>query len=83
MNDNEKIKTRVRIRLDTGKTVAKFVKIVEAMPFPVYLTDTHQTQRVSAQSTLGRILAQIEWEEIYCECEEDIEKELRGAGLVY
>lgn len=74
---------RVRVRLDTGNDLNKFTHLVDKMPFPVYLSDTHQTQRVSAQSTLGRILAQIEWEEIYCECEHDIEKELRAENLVY
>jgi hypothetical protein len=60
---------KVRVNLDTMKRLNTFVKICETQNYLVYLTDGSKQFRVSAKSTLGCILAQIEWEEIYCEYE--------------
>ena len=58
---------RIKVNLDTRSQLETFVKLCEKQNFDVFLTDGSKEFRVSAKSTLGCILAQIEWNEIYCE----------------
>ena len=62
---------KVKIELDTMTDVTDFVGIVTAHPGQVYLSDGHH-QQICAKSQLGAILAKMEWDEIYCLCDEDI-----------
>ena len=63
------ITMKVKISLDTMSSVSQFVSITSAIEHPVYLTSGHF--RVSAKSLLGA-LCSMEWDDIWCECEEDI-----------
>ena len=60
---------KVRISLDTMSDVSKFVAITSGVSHPVYLTSEHF--KVSAKSLLG-VLCSMEWDNVWCECEEDI-----------
>ena len=55
------------------------------MSGPVYLSDGSREFRVSAKSTLGCILAKVEWKDIYCEYDGDdaflLENKLRTSNL--
>ena len=62
---------KVRIELNTMTDVTEFVAIVSAHPGQVFLSDDKH-QQICAKSQLGAILAKMEWEEIYCVCDEDI-----------
>ena len=76
---------RIKIVLDTKTQLNKFVSICGEMPEPVYLSDGSREYRVSAKSTLGCILAKMEWKDIFCEYDgEDkqvLESKLRNADL--
>ena len=62
---------KARIELNTMSDVTEFVSIVTAVPEQVYLSDGKH-QQICAKSQLGAILAKMEWDEIYCLCDEDI-----------
>lgn len=62
---------KVRIELNTMSDVTDFVSIVSKHPGQVYLSDDKH-QQICAKSQLGAILAKMEWENIYCVCEDDI-----------
>ena len=76
----------IRVNLDTRSQLETFVKLCEKQDFDVFLTDGSKEFRVSAKSTLGCILAQIEWNEIYCEYDEKygngLEQELAHSKLL-
>lgn len=61
---------RAKINLDTMKDINKFVSICTEVSVPVYITDGAGL-KVSAKSLLGVVYA-MEFEEIWCECDEDI-----------
>lgn len=60
---------KVKINLETMSDVTRFVAITTQVGSPVYLTSDHF--RVSAKSLLGA-LCSMEWDNVWCECEEDI-----------
>lgn len=62
---------KVKITLDKMSDVTDFVNAVSGVPHEVFLSDDKR-QQVCAKSQLGAILAKMEWDEIYCECEVDI-----------
>ena len=66
---------RVKIRLDTMKDVYELVSIATQIDERITITDGVYTT-VSAKSILGGILAKMEFENIYCECEKDISGKL-------
>ena len=68
--DEEEIFMKQRIRLDTITNIQKFVEVVSHIPYKVTLEDGRGFC-VSAKSLLGG-LATIEWDEVYCCCENDI-----------
>lgn len=61
---------KAQIRLDTLRDVQDFVNIATSMEGNVYITD-NAGLKVSAKSLLGAIYA-LEFEELWCESEEDI-----------
>lgn len=61
---------KARIRLDTMRNVQDFVNIASAMHGNVYITD-NAGLKVSAKSLLGALYA-MEFDELWCEAEEDI-----------
>lgn len=61
---------RVKIRLDTMRDMNQFVSICTRVPVPVHITDGAGL-KVSAKSILG-VMYSLEFDEIWCECEEDI-----------
>ena len=61
---------RVQINLDTMKNVQRFVNIASAHKANVYITD-NAGLCVSAKSLLGALYA-MEFDELWCECDEDI-----------
>lgn len=61
---------KAKIRLDTLKDINQFVAVCTQVNAPVYITDGTGL-KVSAKSLLGVVYA-MEFEEIWCECEEDI-----------
>lgn len=60
---------KVKISLDTMSEVSQFVAITTSIENPVYLS-SHDF-KVSAKSLLG-CLCSMEWDDVWCECEEDI-----------
>lgn len=63
---------RVRIELETMTDINNFCAAVSTVGPDVYLVDGHYRYKVNAKSILGLMLSKMEWNEIYCECEEDI-----------
>lgn len=63
---------KTRIELETLTDVKNFCEAVSSITTDVFLTDTNKSFKVNAKSTIGTLLAHVEWGEIYCECEEDI-----------
>jgi hypothetical protein len=61
---------KAKIRLDTMKEINQFVAICSAVHVPVHVTDGAGL-KVSAKSVLG-VMYSMEFEDIWCECEEDI-----------
>jgi hypothetical protein len=61
---------RARICLDTLRDVNEFVRIATSIAAPVYITDGSGL-KVSAKSMIG-VMYSLEFNEIWCECEEDI-----------
>ena len=62
--------TRTHIRLDTLTDVHKFVAKMSSLPHQVWLEDGDGC-RVSASSLLGALYS-LEWSNIICFCEADI-----------
>ena len=62
---------KVKITLDKMSDVTEFVNAVSGVPHEIFLSDGKR-QQVCAKSQLGAILAEIEWDEMYCEGEVDI-----------
>lgn len=77
---------RIKIVLDTKTQLNDFVTICGEIENPVYLSDGNNEYRVSAKSTLGCIMAKMEWDDIYCEYSEEdastLENKLRVANLL-
>jgi hypothetical protein len=67
---------KIRIRLDTMRDMNQFVNACSKITCPVHITDGAGL-KVSAKSLLGVIYA-MEFEEIWCECEEDIYSLIEG-----
>ena len=63
------MKFRVKVRLDTQKQIVEFVHRVESVSVPVFITSG--VYCVSGKSLLGAIYT-LEWDDLWCECEEDI-----------
>lgn len=63
---------RVRIELETMTDINKFCAAAQSAGPDVYLTDGTHRYKVSAKSQLSCMLASAEWNDIYCECDEDI-----------
>ena len=76
---------RTKVILDTRSQLQEFISICEKMASPGYLSDGSREFRVSAKSTLGCILAKVEWKDIYCEYDGDdaflLENKLRTSNL--
>lgn len=62
---------RIKINLDTMATVNRFVSDMTKYNGNVYLTDKDRNFVVSAKSMLGAIYT-MEWDEVWCESDEDI-----------
>lgn len=60
---------KVRVSLDTIAQVNKFVGITSQIDAPIYLVS--DGFKVSAKSLLGALYT-MEWNEVWCECDEDI-----------
>ena len=60
---------RVKVYLETMNDVAQFVAIASQIDVPVHLVG--HDLRVSAKSLLGALYT-MEWEDVWCECEQDI-----------
>ena len=71
---------RAKIRLDTMKDINRFVAICTAVNVPVHVTDGAGL-KVSAKSVLG-VMYSMEFADIWCECEEDIYKEIEPFVVV-
>ena len=67
---------RYKINLDTESSVLKLVNVASSIPEPVFLTDADHVFVVSAKSILGVKYGQIEWHDLYIECEKDLFLEL-------
>ena len=63
------MKFRAKVRLDTQTEIARFVDLVASVSVPVVLTSGAYC--VSGKSLLGAIYT-LEWDELWCECEQDI-----------
>ena len=73
-NNREKMKGygmkfRAKVRLDTKTEIINFVSRVTSVSVPVFLTSGALC--VSGKSLLGAIYT-LEWDDLWCECEEDI-----------
>lgn len=67
---------RVKINLDTQTSVLELVNIASKIEEDVFITDKDHKLIVSAKSILGARYAQIEWHDLYLECEKDIYREI-------
>lgn len=63
------MKFRARVSLDTQKDIITFVNRVSTVSVPVFLTSGAFC--VSGKSLLGAMYT-IEWDDLWCECEQDI-----------
>ena len=61
---------KVKIRLDTMRDVQDFVRIATSLHGNIYITDDNGL-KVSGKSLLGALYA-LEFDELWCESEEDI-----------
>ena len=61
---------RVKIRLDTGRDARRFVAIATPLKGSIHITDGSGL-KVSAKSLLGALYA-MEFDELWCESENDI-----------
>ena len=71
---------KVQIRLDTLRDVQNFVNIATRMRSNVYITD-NAGLKVSAKSLLGALYA-MEFEELWCESEEDIYRNIQDFIII-
>lgn len=62
---------RIQLNLDTMAKINSFVSDMTKYKGNVYLTDKNRNFIVSAKSMLGAIYT-MEWEEVWCESDEDI-----------
>ncbi len=62
---------RIKIRLDTMSEINAFVGAMTKTSANVFLTDKDRNFIVSAKSMLGAVYS-MEWEEVWCESDEDI-----------
>ena len=62
---------RYKIKLESSKDICNFVQITCKLKSRITLTDPINNYRTNGKSLLG-VLPTIEWDSIYCECEEDI-----------
>ena len=60
---------KIRVNLDTKTQLTTFIRLCESQNYPVFLTDGSKQFRVNAKSMLGCIMAQVEWETVFCEYE--------------
>ena len=67
---------RAKIRLDTMKDISKFVAVCITINAPVHVTDGAGL-KVSAKSVLG-VMYSMEFADLWCECDEDIYKEIES-----
>ena len=67
---------RYKINLITQTDALKFVNIATNIKEDVYLTDANHKLVVSAKSLLGVRYGQIEWHDLYVECEKDLYLEM-------
>lgn len=67
---------KVKIRLDTLREVQTFVNIASGISSPVHITD-NKGLKVSAKSILGAMYA-MEFDELWCESEEDIYRSIEN-----
>ena len=65
---------RAKINLDTMKDINDFVRICTRIPVAVHITDGAGL-KVSGKSLLGVMYA-MEFDDIWCECEQDIYHEI-------
>jgi hypothetical protein len=61
---------KVKIRLDTMRDVQDFVRVATSLHGNIYITDDNGL-KVSGKSLLGALYA-LEFDELWCESEEDI-----------
>ena len=67
---------RYKINLITQNDALKFVTIASKIKEDVFLTDANHQLVVSAKSLLGVRYGQIEWHDLYVECEKDLYLEM-------
>ena len=67
-----KMTMRHKIKLLTQSDALKFVTIASSIKEDVYLTNENHQLVVSAKSLLGVRYGQIEWHDLYVECERDL-----------
>ena len=67
---------RYKINLVTQSDALKFVNIATSINENVYLTNGDHEFIVNAKSLLGVRYGQIEWNDLYVECERDINLEM-------
>lgn len=70
---------KIRVNLDTRTQLSTFIELCNKQNYPVFLTDGSKQFRVNAKSMLGCIMAQVEWETVYCEYESQYGNELESA----
>jgi hypothetical protein len=63
---------RYKINLITQSDAIKFVSIANKLEEDIYLTNGDHRFVVSAKSLLGVRYGQIEWNDLYVECEKDL-----------
>lgn len=67
---------RYKINLITQSDALKFVTIATKINEPVYLTNRDHQFVVNGKSLLGVRYGQIEWDDLYVECEKDLYLEM-------
>lgn len=67
---------RYKINLITQSDALKFVNIASSIDEDVYLTNESHQLIVNAKSLLGVRYGQIEWNDLYVECEKDLYLEM-------
>ena len=66
---------RAKINLDTMRDINDFIRICTNIPVAVYITDGAGL-KVSGKSLLG-IMYAMEFDNLWCECEQDIYSDLQ------
>lgn len=67
---------RYKINLITKTDAIKFVSIANKLEEDIYLTNRDHRFVVNAKSLLGVRYGQIEWNDLYVECEKDLYLEM-------